>query len=343
MSPPAACLRRIVVPGRSQSSRARILGSLAPEAPVGAAREGAPVGVFRMPGESQAELFLAGAIVDLMEREPGASVGVVAANPGNARHFFDLISEHAAARLVLRGDFTFEPGIDVTDVDNAKGLEFDYVIIPDATASAYPATQEARRRLHVAATRASHQLWIVAGGGRLADSRLRGVVSPNHSGEGIEPRREGLRCRARAGDRHEWSTVRPTSCPWEEFERVPVGIAHEDVVAYRWALIVRAEDEAAVGPRFVCMPVDFLSRGTPDAGVSQRKKGILDDAGLDQDENERASPVTDPGYAGPGARVAPFVHDVEPGVLGIERQAPRELQYGEGDMCEADVGHLFAG
>ena len=142
----------------------RILGPLAPEAPVGTAREGAPVGVFRMPGESQAELFLAGAVVDLMEREPGASVGVVAASPGSARHFFDLVSEHPEARLVLRGDFTFEPGIDVTDVDNAKGLEFDYVIIPDASASAYPATQEARRRLHVAATRASHQLWIVAGG-----------------------------------------------------------------------------------------------------------------------------------------------------------------------------------
>jgi DNA helicase-2/ATP-dependent DNA helicase PcrA len=52
----------------------------------------------------------------------------------------------------------------VTDVDNAKGLEFDYVVVPDATASAYPMTPEARRRLHVAVTRASHQLWIVAGG-----------------------------------------------------------------------------------------------------------------------------------------------------------------------------------
>ncbi|MEA2753412.1 MAG: ATP-dependent helicase UvrD/PcrA, partial [Myxococcales bacterium] len=36
--------------------------------------------------------------------------------------------------------------------------------VPDATADAYPATDDARRRLHVAATRASHQLWLVAGG-----------------------------------------------------------------------------------------------------------------------------------------------------------------------------------
>jgi DNA helicase IV len=68
------------------------------------------------------------------------------------------------ARLVLRGEFSFEPGLDVTVVDDAKGLEFDYVIVPDVTAEAYPQTDEARRRLHVAATRASHQLWLAAGG-----------------------------------------------------------------------------------------------------------------------------------------------------------------------------------
>jgi DNA helicase II / ATP-dependent DNA helicase PcrA len=36
--------------------------------------------------------------------------------------------------------------------------------VPDATASAYPETEEARRRLHVAVTRAAHQLWIAAPG-----------------------------------------------------------------------------------------------------------------------------------------------------------------------------------
>jgi DNA helicase IV len=74
------------------------------------------------------------------------------------------VAENSEARLVLQGDFSFDPGIDVTDIDNAKGLEFDYVVVPDATAGAYPATDEARRRLHVAITRAAHQLWIVAGG-----------------------------------------------------------------------------------------------------------------------------------------------------------------------------------
>jgi DNA helicase-2/ATP-dependent DNA helicase PcrA len=141
-----------------------LLGAMAPESPVQAAREGAPVGVFRLPSEAQSQLFLAGALRDLVDREPRASVGVIAASAEAARRFHALVAELPEARLVLHGEFSFEPGIDVTDVDNAKGLEFDYVVVPDGTAAAYPKSDEARRRLHVAVTRASHQLWIVAGG-----------------------------------------------------------------------------------------------------------------------------------------------------------------------------------
>ncbi|MGH7819765.1 MAG: ATP-binding domain-containing protein, partial [Candidatus Binatia bacterium] len=129
-----------------------------------AARAGAPIGFFRLPDEGQAHLFLAGALRDLLERESRASVGVIAATPEAARRFYGVVADQPEARLVLRGEFTFEPGIDVTDVDEAKGLEWDYVVVPDATAAAYPATDEARRRLHVAVTRTSHQLWLVAGG-----------------------------------------------------------------------------------------------------------------------------------------------------------------------------------
>ena len=78
--------------------------------------------------------------------------------------FYELLRERPEARLVLRGEFSFDPGIDVTDVDSAKGLEFDYVVVPDAHAEAYPLTDESRRRLHVAVTRTSHQLWLCSGG-----------------------------------------------------------------------------------------------------------------------------------------------------------------------------------
>ena len=65
-----------------------------------------------------------------------------------------------ALRLVADQDFSFTAGIDVTDVRQTKGLEFDIVILLDVTDASYPANHEARRLLHVAMTRAAHQLWV---------------------------------------------------------------------------------------------------------------------------------------------------------------------------------------
>jgi DNA helicase IV len=141
-----------------------VLGPLAPGRPARAGREGAPVARFDFPTEAHAHLFLAGAVRDLVEREPEASVGVVTNGPGTARAFHRLLADLPEARLALDGRFTFRPGVDVADVDAVKGLEFDYVIVPDASAREYPDTEEARRRLHVAVTRAAHQLWIAAVG-----------------------------------------------------------------------------------------------------------------------------------------------------------------------------------
>lgn len=141
-----------------------ILGPLAPDEPILAAKDGPEVGVHRFPREEQAALFLSTVVRDLLASEPHASVAVLARDADAAVAFHRLFAEVPDTRLVLGGEFTFEPGLDVCDVESAKGLEFDYVIVPDATAKAYPTTDEARRRLHVAATRASHQLWMVAGG-----------------------------------------------------------------------------------------------------------------------------------------------------------------------------------
>jgi len=49
-------------------------------------------------------------------------------------------------------------------VSQVKGLEFDVVVIPDATPRRYPDQPDARRKLHVACTRAIHQLWVMAVG-----------------------------------------------------------------------------------------------------------------------------------------------------------------------------------
>ena len=57
----------------------------------------------------------------------------------------------------------------MTEVDQVKGLEFDYVILADVNDASYPDDPIGRRRLHVGATRSVHQLWLTSVG---APSRI---------------------------------------------------------------------------------------------------------------------------------------------------------------------------
>lgn len=142
----------------------QVLGPLAPATPAKASREGVPVGRFHFPGEAPAHLFLAGALKELLDAEPHASVAVITSDTQTAKRFYELVSHLQNTRLVERGEFPFTPGLDVTDVDSVKGLEWDYVVVADASAMHWPGSDEGRRRLHVAVTRASHQLWLVSPG-----------------------------------------------------------------------------------------------------------------------------------------------------------------------------------
>jgi ATP-dependent DNA helicase UvrD/PcrA len=144
-----------------------ILGPLADaDAPL-YARAGAPVELHRFAELGEAAAFLGDALRSLAGREPTASVAVITRHPEQA----DLIhaglerAEVPALRRVRREDFTFTPGVDVTDVAQVKGLEFDYVLVMDVSSQSYPDALESRHLLHIAATRAAHQLWLVVTGG----------------------------------------------------------------------------------------------------------------------------------------------------------------------------------
>jgi DNA helicase-2/ATP-dependent DNA helicase PcrA len=52
----------------------------------------------------------------------------------------------------------------VTEIRQAKGLEFDYVVLLDVNASVFGTDDESRHLLHIGATRAAHQLWLVVTG-----------------------------------------------------------------------------------------------------------------------------------------------------------------------------------
>jgi DNA helicase-2/ATP-dependent DNA helicase PcrA len=142
----------------------RLLGPLAPESPPRSTKDGAPVVQSRFATEMHAAVFLGEALLDLQGREPRAQVGILARSEERARRLHDTLPERLRARLVLDGRFSFRAGVDVSCVQLAKGLEWDYVVIPDASSSVYPLDPVSRRTLHVAATRAIHQLWVVAVG-----------------------------------------------------------------------------------------------------------------------------------------------------------------------------------
>jgi DNA helicase-2/ATP-dependent DNA helicase PcrA len=95
---------------------------------------------------------------ELHATDPCASAAIICRTPEVARRLAQHLRRGLGLRLALGGDYQFVGGLNLTCVPEAKGLEFDYVVIPDASATVYPATPAARRALYVAATRASHQL-----------------------------------------------------------------------------------------------------------------------------------------------------------------------------------------
>lgn len=132
------------------------------------ARDGAPVGYFEFGDQGEAVAFLGEALRGLMLREPSASVALISRYPQQADLYYQAlrVAEVPKLRRVRREDFTFTPGIDITDVRQVKGLEFDYVVLLDPTRQNFPATIQSRHLMHIAATRAAFQLWLICAGER---------------------------------------------------------------------------------------------------------------------------------------------------------------------------------
>lgn len=100
----------------------------------------------------------------LQRRDPGASMALICRTADAARGLARDLRHGLDVRLALDGKFLFGPGVNVTSVQEVKGLEFDVAIVPDASPLAYPDTAEARRALYVAATRATSQLLLASVG-----------------------------------------------------------------------------------------------------------------------------------------------------------------------------------
>lgn len=143
-----------------------ILGPLADPTPPLAPRTGAPVEHHHFPSQGAAVAFLADALRPLMTREPRATVALLARHAEQAEMYYEALkmAEIPRLRRVRHFEFAFRPGVEVTEIRQVKGLEYDYVVLLDVNASSYPTDDESRHLLHIGATRAAHQLWLVSSG-----------------------------------------------------------------------------------------------------------------------------------------------------------------------------------
>jgi DNA helicase-2/ATP-dependent DNA helicase PcrA len=140
-----------------------VLGPFAPSEPPEAVRDGLPVDLLRFGSAGAALTFLGDALEDLIRREPEASVAVLTRHPAQAdeAHAALARSEPPYLRRVRDQEFSFGPGVEVSDVLQTKGLEFDYVVLLAVDAESYPDTESSRHLLHVGLTRAIHQTWLL--------------------------------------------------------------------------------------------------------------------------------------------------------------------------------------
>jgi superfamily I DNA/RNA helicase len=112
-------------------------------------------------GEPALADWLAAGLRDLHRRDRSASVAVLYRSPLPARRITSMLqSRECPARLVFDGRF-LPRGVQVSTISEVKGLEFDFVVVADASPGAYPAEEASRRALYVAVTRARHQVVLV--------------------------------------------------------------------------------------------------------------------------------------------------------------------------------------
>jgi DNA helicase-2/ATP-dependent DNA helicase PcrA len=129
-------------------------------------RSGPPVEIFHYTEHGACIASLADALHALASSEPLASVAVLTPSRELSEIYFRGLQQSDVPRLrwVQSQDFAFTPGVEVTEIEQVKGLEYDYVVLVGCDAAHFPPDGKSRRVLHVGATRAVHQLWVTCVG-----------------------------------------------------------------------------------------------------------------------------------------------------------------------------------
>ncbi|WP_077211724.1 RNA polymerase recycling motor HelD [Bacillus dakarensis] len=91
------------------------------------------------------------------------TIAIICKTAKQSAKAYEFLKEHHSVRLIEKGTISFEKGVLVIPAYLAKGIEFDSVIIYDASKETYGKESE-RRLLYTACTRAMHELSIFSMG-----------------------------------------------------------------------------------------------------------------------------------------------------------------------------------
>jgi DNA helicase-2/ATP-dependent DNA helicase PcrA len=129
------------------------------------ARDGSPVRVVRTSGYDETLVAARDILTDYRQNRPQALVAVVCRYIADADQVFADLKRHGVKdlRRQSRQDFSFQPGVVVTNAHQVKGLEFSAVMVINPTPQHYRDNRESRMLLHVVFTRAADNLWIIGG------------------------------------------------------------------------------------------------------------------------------------------------------------------------------------
>ena len=95
-----------------------------------------------------------------MKAKEYETISVICKDSAEAREIYDFMKTKTDVKYFSGEDTEFSSGIYVIPIEYSKGLEFDAVIIADASDKAYPKEDGYAKLLYVAATRALHELTV---------------------------------------------------------------------------------------------------------------------------------------------------------------------------------------
>ncbi len=145
-------------------------------------REGPLPRLVRSAPEDIAEA-ISEVIFDLLNELPSPHIAVVVRKQSDINPLRDVLDDWLEGIVeVRRGhnkDFTFAPGVSVTNYRQVKGLEFDAVVVVEPSEENYPNNEQGTRNLYTTITRARDRLCFVSAHAptpRLAEALQDGLI-----------------------------------------------------------------------------------------------------------------------------------------------------------------------